>query len=66
MNHGTQTITRQDVTPGMLIIHEGKTWTASANTNGNLYIRRLSEAKRINDSEIEVFLDTKQNIQIHQ
>lgn len=64
MNYGTKTITRQNVTPGMLVIHDGKTWKASANINGNLYIHRLSEAKRINDYEVEVYLDSIDKTQI--
>lgn len=55
--YGTQTLIRQCVTPGMLVIHQGRTWRASANIGGKLFIHTLYEAKPIRDLLVEVVLN---------
>lgn len=58
-HYGTQEVIRQCVTPGMLVKHEGKTWRASANTGGKLYLFNLTESKRISDLMVEVLLNRR-------
>ncbi|EHW9963612.1 cell division protein FtsZ [Escherichia coli] len=55
---GTDEIPRQCVTPGDYVLHEGRTYIASANDIEKhwLYIRGFATQKRINDHMIEVFL----------
>lgn len=57
--YGTQEVIRQCVKPGMQVKHEGKTYNASANKNGKLYIYNLTECKRITDIFVEVVLNAK-------
>ncbi|EJF8031386.1 cell division inhibitor protein [Escherichia coli] len=64
MIYGTQEVIRACVKPGMVVKHQGKTWTASANTGGKLYLYSLTESKRISDIFIEVCLDSRGNPQI--
>lgn len=54
---GTQLINLKEVKPGMLIIHQGKTWRASVNKGDKLYIHTLHEAKPIKDLTVEVITD---------
>ena len=55
----TQEVSREKVTPGMLVKHEGKTYKASANTNGKLYLFTLTESKSISDDIVEIFLNAR-------
>lgn len=55
--YGTETVTTQNVELGTLVIHDGRTWRASANTNGYLYLQTVSEVKRIRDSVVDVVLN---------
>lgn len=57
--YGTQEISRETVIPGMLVRHEGKTYKASANKGGNLYLFSLTERKRISDEYVEVYLNSR-------
>ncbi|MDF7681229.1 hypothetical protein PT300_11795 [Enterobacteriaceae bacterium ESL0689] len=56
--HNTQTVIRGCVRPGMLIKHDGKTYRASANKNGKLYLFNLTETKRITDVFVEVCINS--------
>jgi hypothetical protein len=55
----TQNFILADVKPGMLVSHNGKTYRASANTNGKLYLFNLTERKRITDEFVKVFLNAR-------
>lgn len=59
MMYGTQEVIRACVKPGMMVRHEGKTYQASANKNGKLYLFNLTESKRITDVFIEVCLNSR-------
>lgn len=61
INHGygTQEVIRACVKPGMLVKYEGKTYTASANKGGKLYLFNLTEHKRITDVFVEVMLNSR-------
>ncbi|AFH14931.1 cell division inhibitor protein [Cronobacter sakazakii] len=56
-HYGIQKVIRGCVQPGMLVFHNNKTWTASANYGGKLYLRTLSEKTRIKDIWVDVLLD---------
>lgn len=55
---GTDEIPRQCVTPGDDVLHEGRTYIASANNikKRKLYIRNLTTKTCITDRMIKVFL----------
>ena len=55
---GTDEIPRQCVTPGDYVLHEGRTYIASANNikKRKLYIRSLTTKTCISDCMIRVFL----------
>lgn len=55
----TQEILRTDVRPGMLIRHRGKTWRASANTRGKLYLHSLYEATSTSEQFVQVCIDKR-------
>lgn len=55
--YGTEQKPLNEIKPRTLVIHRGRTWTASANTGGYLYLNSLYEKKRINDPLIEVVLN---------
>ena len=57
--YGTQEVIRAVVKPGMLVKHEGKTYKASANTKGKLYLYSLTEQKRITDCFVEILLNSR-------
>lgn len=57
--HETQEVIRACVRPGMLIRHEGKTYKASANKKGKLYLFSLTETKRISDIFVHVCVNTR-------
>ena len=57
--YGTQEVIRACVRPGMVVIHDGKTYQASANKNGKLYLFNLTESKRINDMFVEIRLNSR-------
>ncbi len=59
MHYGTTFIPRQNVKPGTLVKHAGKTWRASANVDKGLYLDSLSVKTRINDESVEVLLNHK-------
>lgn len=63
--YGTQEVIRQCVLPGMLVKYQGKTWRASANTRGKLYLFNLTESKRISDYLVEICLDSRGQPLIH-
>jgi hypothetical protein len=64
-HYGTQEVIRQCVAPGMLVKHQGKTWRASVNKGGKLYLFNLYEAIRITDLMVEIFLDKRGQPLIH-
>lgn len=53
----TRILFRNEVRPGMLIRHDGRTWRASANVEKGLYLDRLTTKTRINAEFVEVFVD---------
>ncbi|MEL4017021.1 hypothetical protein [Dryocola clanedunensis] len=55
--YNTQTVIRQCITPGMLVMHQGKPWRAAVNKNGKLHIHRPFEAKQLKDLTVEIVLD---------
>lgn len=55
----TQEVIRQCVHPGMTVKHDGKTYQASANVGGKLYLFNLTERKRTTDTLIEILLNGK-------
>lgn len=57
--YGTQEVIRACVKPGMLVKHDGKTWQASANKDGKLYLFNLTESKRITDIFVVVCLNSR-------
>jgi hypothetical protein len=59
MMYGTQEVIRACVKPGMLVKHEGKTYQASANKCGKLYLYNLTECKRITDIFVEIYLNAR-------
>lgn len=64
MIYGTQEMNCASVEPGMLVRHDGKTYRASANTDGNLYLFRLYEQKRVSDCVVDVYLNHRGEPQI--
>lgn len=55
--YGTRKLPRADVRPGMTIIHQKRTWKASANPQDKgLYVFTLFEKIKITDEFIEVVL----------
>lgn len=54
--YGTKLISRSDVKPGQLVKFQGKTWTASANTQNALYLRSLVDATRTTEDQVEVII----------
>jgi len=55
----TTFIFRNNVTPGMLVKHNGKTWRASANVERGLYLDSLTQKTRITAEVVEVVIDGK-------
>ena len=55
--YATQTVIRQCVEPGMLVMHKGKPWRAAVNTNGKLHIHCLSERASIAGYIFDIILD---------
>lgn len=55
----TQEVIRACIRPGMLIKHGGKTYTASAQKKGKLYLFRAMEVIRISDVFIQVCIDSR-------
>ncbi|WP_405050012.1 cell division protein FtsZ [Salmonella enterica subsp. enterica serovar Enteritidis] len=55
---GTDEIPRQCITPGDYVIHDGRTYIASANNikKRRLYIRDLTTQRCISDCMVKVFL----------
>lgn len=53
----TRYMFRDQVRPGMLIRHDGRTWRASANVEKGLYLDRLTTKTRINAEFVEVYVD---------
>lgn len=53
----TQEVIRDAVRPGMLVRHKGKTWRASANTRGKLYLHSLHEATSTDEQFVQVCID---------
>lgn len=58
-HYGTMHIIRQCVAPGMLAMHQGRTWNVSAVRGRNVYLRTLRETTRITDCLVEVLLNGK-------
>lgn len=58
-HYGTQEVIRSCIRPGMLIRHEGLTWTAGANTRGKLVISTLRGSKCLKDCFVDVLLDAR-------
>jgi hypothetical protein len=58
-HYSTKKVIRQRVKPGMTVRYQGKTYRASANKNGKLYIHSLTECKRVTDAFIEITLNAK-------
>ena len=54
--YGTKLVNRRDVKPGQLVRVQGKTWTASANTQNALYLKSLTAACRTTQDEVEVII----------
>lgn len=54
--YGTKLVNRRDVKPGQLVRVQGKTWTASANTQNALYLKSLMAASRTTQDEVEVII----------
>lgn len=55
--YATQTVIRQCVEPGMLVMHKGKPWRAAVNKNGKLHIHQLSERTSISGYIFDIILD---------
>ncbi|QHM71318.1 cell division protein FtsZ [Mixta intestinalis] len=55
--YGTTHLPRDNVQPGMLVRHKGRTWRASANVMQGLYLDSLAVKTRVTDELIEVCLD---------
>lgn len=55
--YNTQTVIRQCITPGMMVIHDGKPWRAAVNKNGKLHIHRPFEAKPLYDLIVDIVID---------
>ncbi|MEY8709527.1 cell division inhibitor protein [Mangrovibacter phragmitis] len=60
-HYGTQQVIRSCVRPGMLVRHDGQTWTASANTRGKLVITSMRGSKLIRDCFVDILLDARGN-----
>lgn len=61
----TQEVLRMDVRPGMLVRYKGKTWLASANTRGKLYLHSLHEATSTNTQFVAVCIDKRGQLLTH-
>ncbi len=59
--YATQTVIRQCVEPGMLIMHKGKPWRAAVNANGKLCISRAMEREQIKVLTVELIIDRERN-----
>lgn len=57
----TQTVIRQCVELGMLIMHKGKPWRAVVNANGKLCISRAMEREQIKVLTVELIIDRAMN-----
>lgn len=54
--YGTINVKRDTVKPGALVRHNGKTWTASANTAKALYLRSAFEQTCTKTDDVEVII----------
>lgn len=59
----TKRILREDVEPGMMVLHKGRTMRASANTAKGLYLHSVIAVTRTTETEVEVLLDRKGRIE---
>lgn len=57
--HKTQEVIRACIRPGMLVRHNGSTWTAGANTCGKLILSTVHSSKCIKDCFVEVLLNAR-------
>lgn len=54
--YGTKTVKREEVKPGQLVRHNGKTYTASAQRPNALYLKSLAGATRTTEELVEVII----------
>lgn len=59
--YATQTVIRQCVEPGMLILHQGQAWRAAVNANGKLHIHRAMERAQLKVLTVELIIDREKN-----
>jgi hypothetical protein len=59
MHYGSMPMIRQCVAPGMMALHEGRTWRVSAVINERqwVYLHSGVEVRRISDCVLEVLLN---------
>ncbi|EJJ0354588.1 cell division protein FtsZ [Salmonella enterica] len=66
-HYGTTPLIRQCVTPGMMALHEGRTYRVSAVIQERrwIYLHSALEVKRVTDCVIDVLLDGHGDPVIH-
>lgn len=59
--YATQTVIRQCVEPGMLVMHKEKAWRAAVNANGKLYLSRAMERTSLKALLVDIIVGRDRN-----